>query len=153
MDNTSQKKVMISRCDNNIVYIYESDIAGDEYNGYNIRKFNVTTKLMCTQTTQIEPPKRKGGKQKEIKTLTYTVDISENDEIMEYIKKSEFETFGIVFSQGENVWQIFLCKLKDDNPLSFDVLKFKTRYAISKNISLEQAINGIKDNSLYLLEN
>lgn len=146
-----QKKTMLARSSGKS-YIYNAELAGDEYLGDSLTEVKSTVKLMCLETTTIEEPKRKGGKPKEVKEVTCYIEVSDNKELADFVKTSEIGSFGFIFEENEATWQVFLCK-PTDNPLVFELEKYHRRYALSKNIPIEKAITGLKEDILYIAEN
>lgn len=151
VEQKKPKKTMLCR-NTGKAYVYNAELAGDEYLGDSITEINASLKFMCLETTEIEPPKRKNCKPKETKTLSYYIEFTENPELKEFLKKAKTGKFGFVFEQDNNVWQIFLCTPRENENI-LDVEKYKTRYAISKNMPIEQAINGLAEDFLYITEN
>lgn len=150
-EQPKSKKTMLCRSSGKL-YVYNAELAGDEYLGDSITEINGTLKFMCLETTTVEEPKRKNCKPKEVKSLSYYLEVTDNPELKKFVENSEIGKFGFVFEQDEYVWQIFLCSPKNDS-LIFDVEKYRTRYAISKVMSIEQAIKGLKEDLLYISEN
>lgn len=142
------------------VYIYRANAFDADYIGKNITAFSTRAKLVWIETSkELAPPVNKNGtvkkncKPKEEKSSQYYLELNECPEILKYMKEFECDCFGFVFEANGLTYQVFLAKQDIDNPYMFKLDKFRSKYAISKPMPIDMAIESLNHDILSLVDN